>query len=644
MCLVLFMLGGWVMISGQTEKPFEKDPGLEKLIKKGISYRKQGSFEKAIRQFDKVLERSPHYLPAMIEKASVYYQFNDLFKASQELENVNAIDSTYNVEIHFSLGQIYEQTGRRKAAVRSFKSYINNTDAGNRNHQKALDNIKRLNFIIQAMANPVPFDPYDPGPAINTPAPEYLATTDIKGEFMVFTRRINAQEDLYYSTKKSGEWTTALPIVELNTPYNEAAHCISPEGTELYFTKCEQRFTYGSCDIFVSKKNGQSWSDPENLGKTVNSASWDSQPVISADGNTLYFSSTRPGGYGGRDIWRTEKNRNGKWSAPVNAGQLINTNKNEESPFLHPDGKHLYFMSDGHTGMGGYDLFVSKNIQGNWGQPKNLGYPINTENDEGAIRVAPDGRTAYFSSDRPDLDVNEERNLNIYAFTLYDSIKSNPVSYVEGLVRDKQSKKPLSVEMAVFNNQPVAWIRDIVTGINGDFILALQPGKNYNLAIDEPGYVFHSENFNLSEKKSIDRPLSVLIELTPVVKQIEITGDIAATGEEFILKNVFFDSGSAVLDTVQSAVELNNMIKFLERNDRLKILIEGHTDSVGSDEDNMILSTKRAKAVMEYLVNGGVSSARIQCKGYGESRPLESNMTDSGRQLNRRTSFKIIEQ
>jgi hypothetical protein len=641
--LFLFVICLPLNLVGQTQHPFKTDPKMEKQVKKGIRYKKQGDYKKAIKQFDKVLQKSPAYLPAMIEKASVYYMQNNLIDAAKELEKVNSIDSTYNAEIYFSLGNIYEQLQKKPEAVRSYRRFVNNSSETNSNHSKALENIKRLNFIIDAMSNPVPFEPYDPGPAINTPALEYLATLDIKAELMVFTRRIRAQEDLYYSIKESGEWSDAKPIKELNTPYNEAAHCISPDGNTLYFTKCEQRQTFGSCDLFVSKKSAQKWSAPQNMGALVNSASWDSQPVVSADGNTLYFSSTRPGGFGGRDIWYSTKGRDGNWSLPVNAGKTINTKRNEESPFLHADGKHLYFMSDGHLGLGGYDLFVSKKEKGVWTQPMNLGYPINTESDEGAIRVAPDGVTAYFSSDRQDLSGDGSKDLDIYAFSLYPEIQATPVSYVEGIVRDKLTSELLQLEISIFDNQESKWISDISSDYKGEFTIALPPGRDYNITIDHPGYVFHSEHFDLFDHKNIDTAFQILIDLVPLPIKGEPAKEPPAFEEEFVLKNIFFDSGSSILDTTRSGIELKGLVSFLSLNRELNIVIEGHTDSVGGDEDNMILSSDRANAVREYLVDAGISSSRIQSRGYGESRPLASNDTEHGRQLNRRTSFKIIE-
>lgn len=615
---------------------------IKKIYKKGQQLKRQERYDKALIQFDKILRKHPDYIKAISQKASIYYQINELEKAAITLEHAISIDSSLDASLYYSLGYIREQQGYRNAAIEAYKNYLDRTSVSEKNHENARKNIERLEFIIDAIENPVPFEPEDPGPAINTEEHEYLAALDVTGSFMVFTRRINHQEDLYYSFLKDGAWTDAKPIKDLNTPYNEGAHCLSPDGTQIFFTACENSISMGGCDLFVSSNITGKWSRPQNLGKQINSGSWDSQPAVSADGNTLYFTSTRPGGYGGKDIWFSRKDRSGTWSLAKNAGPNLNSPGNEESPFLHPDGKHLYFMSDGHTGMGGFDLFVSTLHEYDWSEPVNLGYPINTENDEGAIRVAADGQTAYFSSDRADISNFPAKNLNIFSFELPEPFRSQPVSYVEGFVRNSKSNEKLRVEYQLYDNNSGNWIRNGQTDIHGRFLIALPAGKNYNLNIDHPGFAFFSDNFNLSKAFTALKPFTIEVALIPLEKTDE--WEKIVMEKEIVLKNVFFEFGSAVLDTVLSRVELQNLTHFLENNPNIKIQIEGHTDNIGDEAYNIALSLERAKAVEAYLIQRDISPSRIFCKGFGETRPIATNENPEGRKKNRRTSFKIIEQ
>jgi outer membrane protein OmpA-like peptidoglycan-associated protein len=643
--LRIIILTGTVLLlqilSAQSQDPVS-DPWLEKSFKKGLRLKKLEQYDKALKQFDRILTRFPENTDAINQRALIFFRRDETEKAIAEWQRLVAIDSSYNASVYYSLGSLLEKQSNRQEAMNAYRTYIRMTGPEEANYQKAEKNIVRLEFVLHAMAHPVDFHPYDPGKNINTPDHEYLATLDITGTMMVFTRRSGHQEDLYISYKKDGSWLPARPIRELNTPYNEGAHSLSPDGRLLYFTACENHRTLGGCDLFVSERTDTGWSAPRNLDKPVNSGSWDSQPVVSADGNLLFFSSTRPGGLGGRDIWYCEKDRSGKWSTPKNAGKPVNTPGNEESPFLHPDGVHLYFMSDGHLGMGGYDLYLSVREADGWKEPVNLGYPINTESDEGAIRVASDGKTAFFSSDRLDLSGQDNKNLNVYAFELPGHLRSLPVGFVEGTVLDRATAKPVRASYRLFDNLSGGWIRDGQTDGYGRFLVALPPGKHYHLSIDHPGYVFFSEQFNLEDVHTAIDPFFLDVRLIPMSGSRDEEQELES--QEIVLRNLFFRTGSAELDTIRSAVELAHLVEFLERNPSVTIRIEGHTDNTGSETDNLTLSLDRARVVQDYLIARGIQPGRLECAGYGESRPVDTNTTPEGRQNNRRTSFKIINQ
>lgn len=218
----------------------------------------------------------------------------------------------------------------------------------------------------------MPFEPFNLGPSINSTDHEYLPSLTADGRTLVFTRRIMGQEDLFESTRRDTGWTKAVPLTEINTRDNEGAHCISADGNLLLFTACNRTSGLGSCDIFYSQKIDGRWRAPGGIGKPINSEFWESQPSLSADGRTLFFASDRPGGYGGSDIWVSYLDASNRWTNPVNLGNTVNTTGSDQSPFLHPDGVTLYFSSDGHPGMGGTDLYFTRWDGKKWSTPVNL--------------------------------------------------------------------------------------------------------------------------------------------------------------------------------------------------------------------------------------------------------------------------------
>ncbi|MEM1119933.1 MAG: OmpA family protein, partial [Bacteroidota bacterium] len=314
--------------------------------------------------------------------------------------------------------------------------------------------------------------------------------------------------------------------------------------------------------------------------------------------------------------------------------------------FFHPDGKTLYFMSTGHQGMGGYDLFVArKGVEGKWKSPQNLGYPINTKGNEGALFITLDGQTAYFTKDGlPEDDlakITARKQPDIFTFEMPVALRPTPVTYVKATVKDATTTEKLanaSVEVIdLATNETIATSK---TDRLGSFLACLPMGGNYALNVNKEKYFFHSENFELIETSTSQEPFLLKIKLQPI--PIADVADKPVKTEPIILKNVFFESGSAELKTI-SLIELNKLKTFLEDNGQLHIQINGHTDNVGTDADNLKLSENRAKSVVDYLIEEGITTARISYKGFGESQPIDSNDTDEGRKNNRRTEFITVE-
>ena len=339
----------------------------------------------------------------------------------------------------------------------------------------------------------------------------------------------------------------------MNTDGNEGAQAISPDGRFLVFTACNRPDGYGSCDLYISERLNNKWSMPKNMGNIVNSKSWDSQPSISANGKTIYFASSRAGGSKGQaDIWTTTRNGNGSWTKPENIGDLINTRGIEFSPFIHPDNTTLYFSSDGHPGMGGMDIFYCKrDATGSWGVPKNIGYPINTFGDESSLILNANGDMAYFSSDK----LGGFGKNDLFKFELYEEARPDPVTYLKGVVYDNETKEKLEAkfELIDLENEHTV-VESYSDRVNGEFLVCLPTSNNYALNVSKEGYLFFSENFTIPE--------AARNKVEPYLKNIPLKP--IKVGETVVLRNIFFDFDKYTLKK-QSVVELKRLIALLNK-------------------------------------------------------------------------------
>ena len=466
------------------------------------------------------------------------------------------------------------------------------------------------------------------GDSINTDVSEYYPTITIDGNKLIYTRRVNHfNEDFYESNKVNGSWTKAMSLPgNINTNQNEGAQNISQDGQWLIFTGCNFPDGHGSCDLYISYLTPDGWSTPENMGDSINTEYWESAPSLSPDKRDLYFSSQQPDGYGGSDIYVSHRQLNGKWSLPENLGPTVNTIGDEGSPFIHADNQTLYFTSNGHPGYGDNDLFVTrKGPKGTWSKPENLGYPINTIENEGSLVIAANGKTAYYASDRAD----SRGGLDLYSFEMREDIRPAQTLWVKGKVFDRQSHKglPSSVVLTDLSTQQI--ISNLQTDETGNYLITLPKGKDYAFNVKRKGYLFFSENFPLSHEQG-DTVFNIDIPLQPIEAN-------AAT----VLKNIFFETNKYELKP-ESQTELDQVVQLLKDNPSLHIQISGHTDNSGKTTDNKTLSENRARAVTAYLITKGITQTRLAFKGFGDTVPLADNATQEGRAKNRRTELKVI--
>ncbi len=551
--------------------------------------------------------------------------------AVEELKLVAQLKPDYQPDVNWQLGLALFNKGDFDEAKKAFQAYRAQRLTPDR--EKAADNmIKNCDFAKDAVKHPVAFKPINLGSGVNSPEDDLMPALTADEHWLYFTRleRIGRahDENIFVSENRNGQWSEAVPVSErVNTlEFNEGAHCISPSGKYLFFTSCDRPNSIGGCDIYFSKRDGNEWEPGKNLGPVINTRAKETQPYITGDGRTLYFVSARNGGYGGGDIYSSTLGDDGRWSEPKNLGPEINTDQEEERPFIHPDGYTLYFTSRGHEGMGGADLFMSRRqADGTWGKAINLGYPINTPGDEIGIYVTTDGHWAYFASEQPDT----RGGMDIYKFEMPENLKPYPVSYVKGVVTDKDNGRPLATKIQFFDlASGVIYSTASSDGKTGEYLATLPTGKNYACQISKEGYLFYSANFSLKDVKQGGAYI------------MDIQLEKIKVGSAVVLNNVFFESNSFELKN-ESRTELNTLIDLMTKNPTMKIEIGGHTDNSGIEKDNEALSTNRAKSVNDYLVSKGISQDRLTYKGYAATKPIADNKTPEGKAKNRRTEFIV---
>ena len=468
-----------------------------KAYNEGVTAFNYLNFNKAEIDFKEAISIDKRFYEAYIMLGELMAKQKRFSEASSDYRAAIKIDSLFYKPVFFNLANAEMMSGDYLNALIHFNVYLNQEGMSEKNTIVAKKNVKNCEFALNAMKNPVPFNPVSIGSSINTNDDEYWPSITADGHTLMFTRQptlaVNTslfgqvQEDFYLSYFSDNSWQKAFNAgAPLNTRQNEGAQTLSSNGNYMFFTACDRPDGLGSCDLYFSAFNEGKWSEPANLKSPVNTSYWESQPSISADGKILFLSSSRPGGSGGKDLWFSIMNNKNGWTAPTNMGKTINTDGDEMSPFIHFDGRTLYFASDGRIGMGGYDIYMTRmNDDSTWAEPTNLGYPINTYNDEMGLIIESEGRKAYFSSARDKLNGKD-----IFCFNLYESARPSPVSYLKGKVYDKETGKILKAEYELINlSSGKVTIKNSTDG-TGNFLVCLPSGYNYGINVSKPGYLF----------------------------------------------------------------------------------------------------------------------------------------------------------
>jgi outer membrane protein OmpA-like peptidoglycan-associated protein/tetratricopeptide (TPR) repeat protein len=602
------------------------------LYKQGLEKASDGDFKGGIRLLQDAVKIDPKYMDAYLSIAGMYGELKDYTSSIEYYRQAKLMDSSYFQDYNLPYSINLAGKGEFEKAIEAIDDFLEISTLNEKSRQAAGYRKKSFQFALeyarQRPLNDYKFEPRNLGNQVNSKVSEYFPTITIDGKELVYTRRVgNINEDFYTASLADTQWSVSRPLSgNINTASNEGAQNISQDGQWLLFTGCNFPDGRGSCDLYISYLTNDGWSTPENLGDAINTEAWESTPSLSPDKRDLYFASSRSGGYGGSDIYVSRRLPNGKWGAPENAGPEVNTAGDESCPFIHADNRSLYFTSSGHVGYGGEDLFViKKGPKGSWTKAVNLGFPINTIENEGTLAIAADGKTAYYASDRND----SYGGLDIYSFQLRDDIRPARTLWIKGKVFDKKTSKglPSTVELTDLATQET--VSSIQTDGTGSYLITLAVGNDYAFNVNRPGYLFYSENFSLTEKTP-DSTYNIDIALQPIEANATIT-----------LKNIFFDVNKFEIKP-ESFSELDKIVQLLKDNPTLTIQINGHTDNVGSAPDNLKLSRDRATSVVNYIVSKGVQTARVSGKGFGATMPVADNNTEEGRARNRRTELKVI--
>jgi outer membrane protein OmpA-like peptidoglycan-associated protein len=637
--LIVASLNFPVLIAQRQNELSTKNNRAKRAFEEAIQKYNYRDVKAAEEYFREAIKIDPSFIEAYIVMGEMFQnekRHRDAINAYMQAVQINP---GFFPNTLYYLAESYLAVGEYQFAKNSLVRYLEFDGISKAMREKGQAQMIKIEFALNALKNPVPFEPQNLGPLVNSEHDEYAPTLTADEQTLIFTRKIPRTdmnfaylgpeyEDFFLSYRENGEWTPAVNLgPPINTQNNEGAQSISADGMYLYFTACGRPGGMGSCDILVARKVGAGWSEPINLGAPVNSSAWESQPSISADGKTLYFTSNRLGS--GMDIWVTNSLGDGKWSVPENIGPVINTSGREMSPFIHPDNKTLFFASDSHPGMGGMDLFYSvKGADGQWQTPVNLGYPINTFADEISLVVGASGKEAYFASEQP----GGQGGSDLYFFELYEEARPTPVTYMKGFVFDAETRARLAARFELVDLEKGEIILESTSNARtGEFLIPIPVGANLSLNAWKDGYLFFSENFAFQDVRTGVDPHLYDIPLQPIKE-----------GESVVLKNIFFKTDSHEL-LQQSMSELIKLRELLTQNPNLKIEIGGHTDNVGTMSYNKNLSEKRALSVYNYLIENGINKDRLSYSGYASQKPVASNDSEEGRALNRRTEFKVIE-
>lgn len=643
--LLFYSTTVWSQLTDSCGRSYDKK--IEKSYGEGIDCFKRGNYTQAILIMKGVVNKQPDFTDAWyVLGLSNFKRENSNFREAQkDFLKVLDLCPSYNVYAYYYLAEICYGAEQYDSSMRYCQAFLKDVDKikSDKDYSRAVDLLNYSEFYLQMINNPVPFEP-KVVEGISTPANEYLPFITADNQMAFFTREMKQagekntliQSDKYIEKfmfsrlQPDGKFNSGEEMPDpFNINDNEGGATLTVDNKTLYYTVCKYtaNHTYYNCDIYYSEFLDGEWTPIKSVSDKINlPTTWESQPSISADGKTLYFVSDRAGGYGGYDIYRSVKNENGEWGTPINLGPTINSTGNEKSPFIHPDGKTLYFSSDGWMGLGGYDIFYSRlRDDGTWSTPVNIGYPINTPDDEVGFFVSTDGKKGYFASNK----LKGPGGWDVYSFDLYDKAKPEKVLFVSGTVKSETETEMAKTRIELKNIETKKISQVPLDSVTGKYVAVAPFNTDYIMTVKKEGYVYETRYLATADS-AYRMPTHLDLEIQPI-----------ELNKSYRINDIYFEFNSFELTSESKAV-LDLLIEFLNENPNIFIEIQGHTDNIGNDADNLKLSSNRAKSVYNYLIANNIDARRLTYKGYGKTLPVASNETEEGRAKNRRTVFVII--
>lgn len=628
---------------GDGECDHEPEEKAKEFLPKALKNWQNKNYREAERYLKMAVKRDPEYPDALFLLGDLYVRKLQLEKASGLWAKLMEVCPNYKPEVGYFLGSIFLELDRREEAMDLFNAFLQNPERDRGYDKEVKKALREAELLEKLMGNPIVFNP-SALRGLSTIEDEYLATISPDQKTIYFTRRskkvnrkdgpaakVRVVEEFSYAIRGEDGFFEAGQAMDapFNTNYNEGGPTITGDNTELYFTVCQNENGYKNCDIYYSEKDAYGyWSAPRSVGDQINrNDSWESQPSVSANGDRLFFTSNRKGGVGGLDLYMCVRLEDGEWSRPSNLGNTVNSPKNEKTPFIHSDSETLYFTSDGHFGLGKFDIFyVRANGDSLWHEPQNIGYPINSEEDDLGLFVSLDGQKGYFASNK----LRQGNGWDIYEFGLPEQARPAEVALIQGNLTDENGEvvSDASMEIKNLKTREVTKIR--VDKETGSYARAVKisKGEDHIVTVKKKGAAFSSKY--ISSDTQLKEPV---VEAPLQVAKLEI-------GKEYKLNDINFATNSYTLDIAAKSV-IDEFIIFLKENPSLRADIQGHTDDVGDNNSNKTLSTNRAKTVYNYVVGHGIAASRLSFHGYGEQRPIADNNSEEGKAKNRRTVFVI---
>ena len=609
----------------------------KQLFFKALDMQRGRRFDLAITSLEDAIKKDKGFEEAynLLVKNYEMFGFREKLKKLYEQVLENMPESQLASKAYFAKAELSFESGDLKTAEENIEKAARLATNDLALKTKTLQLRQNIKFVIgEADKKPENLDLQPLSEELNRFQLQYFPALTSDENFLIFTARQGTHdmydENIYVSRKVTNKWTAPQPISpNINTRENEGTSSINADARILVFTKCGSPEGQGSCDIFISERVGNAWKNPLPI-REINSPYWDSHPTISADGRKIFFTSARPGGEGRMDIWCSEKDTNNKWQVPYNLGPTINTPYDEETPFLHANGQTLYFASDGHPGFGKVDLFFTRKKVKEWEKPQNLGKVINTSKDESGLFITASGKTGLFC-----VEERRDRELlssEIRMFKTPVSFKNGPsCTFLTGTIFDAVTKQRIQAQVELINIENGKTEFSLESDKEfGSYTAVVQQKRTYGMFVSKPGYLFQSLSLPIDSLPNPEEGIKKDVYLEPI-----------RTGASIVLNNIFFESGKSDL-LPGSLIELRKIGRLLSLNPKMNIEVSGHTDNVGQDPDNLLLSQKRASAVVEHLAKQGIVKTRLKSKGFGETQPLNDNGDEGKRLLNRRIEFKVL--